>query len=357
MPAYKNDYGSGWVCKFRWYDWKGKAKYVTKRGFATKREAQEYEINFKASKSNSSSMRFKEFVNEYLEAVSPRLKESTLTTKKNIINTHIIPYFGEMKTDEITSLDVMKWQNELMGKYNFTKTYLKTINNQLVCIFNFGVKYYQFKTNPAKQAGSIGSSKRSNIDFWTLEEYQKFAETMMDKPIAYYAFEVLYWTGIREGELLALTLDDIDFEKKTININKTYHHINGHDLITSPKTERSNRVVTMPQNLVDEMKDYVKMIYGLEPTDRLFPMQKTYLYKYMDYGIKNSGVKKIRVHDLRHSHVSLLINMGYSAVAIAERVGHESIEITYRYAHLFPSEKESIAADLDKKMEKMTNEQ
>lgn len=353
MPAYKNNYGSGWYCKFRWRDWKGEVKFVTKRGFATKKEAQEYEMNYRVSKAGSTSMKFKDFVDAYLEVMSPRLKESTLTTKKNIINTHIIPYFGEMKTDEITSLNVLAWQNELMSKNNFTKTYLKTINNQLTCIFNFGMKYYQFKTNPAKQAGSIGSTHRNNIVFWTLEEYKKFAEVMMDKPIGYYAFEMLYWTGIREGELLALTLNDIDFEKKTVTISKTYHHINGHDLITPPKTEKSNRVVSMPQNLVDEMKDYVKMIYSLKPTDRLFPLQKTYLYKYMDYGIKASGVKKIRVHDLRHSHVSLLIDMGYSAVAIAERVGHESIEITYRYAHLFPSEKENIATDLDKKMEEL----
>lgn len=357
MPVYRNKNGNGWYSKFRWYDWKGEVKYVTKRGFATKKEAQDFENNFKVSKSGSSSMKFKDFVNSYLETISPRLKESTMTTKKNIIEYHILPYFGEMKTDEITSLHVLSWQNELMAKNNFTKTYLKTINNQLVCIFNFGIKYYQFKVNPAKQAGSMGTSNRNTIDFWTLEEYQKFAEAMMVKPIAYYVFETLYWTGIREGELLALTLNDIDFEKKTITINKTYHHINGHDLITSPKTEKSNRVVTMPQNLADELKDYVKMIYSLKPTDRLFPLQKTYLYKYMDYGIKAAGVKKIRVHDLRHSHVSLLINMGYSAVAIAERVGHESIEITYRYAHLFPSEKDNIATDLDKKMEALSNEQ
>ena len=183
--------------------------------------------------------------------------------------------------------------------------------------------------------------------FWTKEEYQKFAAEMMDKPVSFYAFEMLYWCGIREGELLALTPADFDFQNSTVRINKSYQRLHGEDVITSPKTRKSNRTIKMPQFLCEEMQDYLGMLYGLKKKDRIFTVTKSYLHHEMDRGSKAAGVKRIRIHDLRHSHISLLIDMGFSAVAIADRVGHESIEITYRYAHLFPSKQKEMANRLD----------
>ena len=89
------------------------------------------------------------------------------------------------------------------------------------------------------------------------------------------------------------------------------------------------------------------MQYGLGSSDRVFPITKSYLHHEMDRGSKAAGVKRIRVHDLRHSHVSLLIDMGFSPVAIADRLGHESIEITLRYAHLFPSKQTEMIEKLE----------
>ena len=182
--------------------------------------------------------------------------------------------------------------------------------------------------------------------FWTKEQYLKFAEVMMDKPQSFYAFEMLYWCGIREGELLALTPADFDFEKGTVSISKSYQRLNGQDLITTPKTEKSNRVITMPQFLTDEIQDYLKMLYGIGLDDRMFTVTKSYLHREMDRGAKEAGVPRIRIHDIRHSAVSLLIDMGFSATAIADRVGHESIDITYNYAHLFPSKQTEMADKL-----------
>ena len=193
----------------------------------------------------------------------------------------------------------------------------------------------------------MGSEERKEMLFWTKEEYQKFSEVMMDKPISYYAFQILYWTGIREGELLALTPADFDFEKGTVKISKTYQRIKGEDMITSPKTKKSNQTVQMPDFLCAEMQEVFNMQYGLKRKDRIFNITKSYLHHEMDRGSKAAGVKRIRIHDLRHSHISLLIDMGFSAVAIADRVGHESIEITYRYAHLFPSKQKEMAIKLD----------
>lgn len=193
----------------------------------------------------------------------------------------------------------------------------------------------------------MGKETHKEMLFWTKAEYLQFAQAMMDKPMSYYAFEMLYWCGIRMGELLALTPADFNFERFTLTINKSYQRLKGQDVITEPKTSKSNRVIRIPRFLAEEMQDYLKSLYGLRLTDRIFPITKNYLHHEMDRGAKQAGVKRIRIHDLRHSHVSLLIEMGFSAVAIAERVGHESIDITYRYAHLFPDKQTEMANRLD----------
>ena len=175
----------------------------------------------------------------------------------------------------------------------------------------------------------------------------KFADAMMDKPVSYYAFEMLYWTGIRCGELLALTPKDFNFERQELTINKSYQRLNGRDVITTPKTKKSNRTVQMPDFLCTEMQEFFNMQYGLKRKDRIFNITKSYLHHEMDRGSKAAGVKRIRIHDLRHGAISLLIEMGFSALAIAERVGHENIDITYRYAHLFPTKQTEMANKLD----------
>ena len=221
------------------------------------------------------------------------------------------------------------------------------LHNQLSAIFNHAVRYYELRSNPAAKVRNMGSEEHREMLFWTKEEYKKFSFEMMDKQVSFYAFEMLYWCGIREGELLALTPADFDFERGTVKISKTYQRLKGKDVITSPKTKKSNRTIQMPDFLCTEMQEFFGMQYGLKKKDRIFNITKSYLHWEMERGAKAAGVKRIRIHDLRHSHISLLIDMGFSAVAIADRVGHESIEITYRYAHLFPSKQKEMASKLD----------
>ena len=149
----------------------------------------------------------------------------------------------------------------------------------------------------------MGNEIPKEMDFWTKEEYLKFSEAMMDKPRSYYAFEMLYWCGIRSGELLALTPADFDFENQTVTISKTYHRSKGRDIITSPKTAKSNRVIKMPKFLCEEMQEYIHMLYDIKPDERLFTVTKSYLNHEMERGAKQAGVKKIRVHDIRHPYV------------------------------------------------------
>ena len=323
MPVFKNEDNGTWYVMARYVNWKGERKQKCKRGFATKKEAQK-----------------------------SRLKENTWLTKEHIIRTKILPYFGKLKISEISTKEVIAWQNELLAyrdekRKPYSQTYLKTLHNQLSAIFNHAVRYYDLRSNPAAKAGNMGSEEHKEMLFWTKDEYKKFSFEMMDKPVSYYAFEMLYWCGIREGELLALTAADFDFEKETLRINKSYQRLHGEDVITSPKTKKSNRTIKMPKFLCEEMQEYLKMLYGLKKKERIFTVTKSYLHHEMDRGAKAAGVKRIRIHDLRHSHISLLIDMGFSAVAIADRVGHESIDITYQYAHLFPSKQTEMAVKLD----------
>ena len=352
MPVFKNESNGTWYVMARYVNWKGERKQKCKRGFATKKEAQEWERMFQLQNSSDMDMSFEAFTELYIRDMKSRLKENTWLTKEHIIRTKILPYFGKMKISEISTKEVIAWQNEMLAyrdekKKPYSQTYLKTLHNQLSAIFNHAVRYYELRSNPAAKAGNMGSEEHKEMLFWTKEEYKKFSFEMMDKPVSFYAFEMLYWCGIREGELLALTPADFDFEKCTVSITKSYQRLNGQDLITTPKTEKSNRVIKMPQFLADEMQDYLKQLYGIEPNDRMFIVTKSYLHREMDRGTKEAGVKRIRIHDIRHSAVSLLIDMGFSATAIADRVGHESIDITYNYAHLFPSKQTEMAEKLN----------
>ena len=144
-----------------------------------------------------------------------------------------------------------------------------------------------------------------------------------------------------------MTAADFDFNNSTVRINKSYQRLHGEDVITTPKTKKSNRTINMPDFLCEEMQEYLSMFYSRGKDNRIFPISKSYLHHEMDRGTKQAGVKRIRIHDLRHSHVSLLIEMGFSALAIADRLGHESIDVTYRYAHLFPSKQKDMADRLN----------
>ena len=352
MPVFKNEDNGTWYVMARYVNWKGERKQKCKRGFATKREAQEWERMFKLQTSSDLDMSFEAFTELYINDVKNRLKENTWLTKEHIIRTKILPYFGKLKISEISTKEIIAWQNEMLAyrdekKKPYSQTYLKTLHNQLSAIFNHAVRYYELRSNPAAKVGNMGSEEHKEMLFWTKEEYKKFSFEMMDKPVSFYAFEMLYWCGIREGELLALTPADFNFDKETVTINKSYQRLKGQDVITSPKTKKSNRTIKMPQFLCEEMKEYLGMIYGLKKKDRIFTVTKSYLHHEMDRGAKAVSVKRIRIHDLRHSHISLLIDMGFSAVAIADRVGHESIDITYQYAHLFPSKQIEMAEKLD----------
>lgn len=353
MSVTKDSKTETWMSQIRVKDWTGKVIHKKKRGFKTKKEALQWERDFMNQATANIGMTFHDFVELYLADMENRLKPSTIQSKKFLIDMKIMPFFGRMALGEIKPTDIRRWQNQLTSYRDdkgqaYAPTYLKEIQNQLTAVFNYAVKYYGLKENPCHKAGSMGKKNADEMQFWTRDEFGRFIEALADKPAAYAAYMTLYYTGMREGELLALTPVDIDLEKATVSINKSYQRLNGEDVVTTPKTPKSTRVVTLPNVLISCLKAYMQQCYGLQPDDRLFPYTKYFLTHEMERGCRKSGVKRIRVHDTRHSHASLLVEMGFSPLLIAERLGHERVQTTMEtYSHLYPNKQVEVAQRLD----------
>lgn len=347
MSIQKDPKTGKWNVQYRYTDWTGKRRHSVKRGFNTKREADEWLSSFMNKKGTKLNIPFGEFTEIYFEDMSVRLRKTTIQSKRYLFDTKILPYFKDKQIDEITVSDIRNWQNHLI-KSEKSQTYIKSINNQLSAIFNYAVRYYDLGSNPCAKAGSVGRSRAEEMNFWTKEEFTEFLDCLIDKPHSYLAFMLLFWTGMRIGELLALTPADIDLEERVIRITKSYQRLNKEDIISKPKTERSKRTITIPEFIVPYIRDYENRIFGLRKNDRLFPFTKDFLEHEMKRGVKASGVKRIRIHDLRHSHASLLISMGFGVKEVQERLGHQKSSTTLdTYSHLYPNTQSKLASRLD----------
>ena len=360
MSVSKNAKTKKWEARVWYKDITGERKQTTKRGFDTKKEATEWEKQFLLQNQGCLDMNFGKFVELYLEEAGAHIRQTTMETKVNIIRTKILPYFEKRKIQDITAADIKKWQatmTKAKGRNGkpYSPDYLRTINNVLSAIFNYAVNIYGLRGNPVRRAGGMGKQVKKVDDFWTKDEFLRFIEQIAGNTEYYYAFEVLYWTGIRKGELLALTPGDFNFKKNTLRINKQCQEINGEEVITEPKTAKSNRTIVLPKFLMEDIKQYLDLMYNPPEDVRIFVFPKRSLNKAIKDGAAAAGLKKIDVHGLRHSHASLLINSGFSALAIGDRLGHEAQEITYRYAHLFEAAQAQMASALDKEMEEMLN--
>lgn len=345
MPAYKDESTNTWYTKFYYVDWTGTRKQKFKRGFSTKREAAAWERDFLDKQTASPNMTFKSLKELYFEDMATRLRENTIKSKIAVVDTKILPYFENLNIDEIKSPAIRKWQGEILSQ-GFSQSYVRYVHTQLSSIFNYGVTHYNLSENPCKRAGTIGSTKTKEIVFWTIDEYNEFIPHVNPKYAM--AFKVLYWSGLRVGELMALTPNDIDLENRIINVDKSYQKINKKDVITDPKTPGSIRKVTVPDTLCNELKEYMAGFYKLPDTDRIFYFSKQMLNKEITKVCYENDLKRITVHDIRHSHVSLLIELGFPPLLIAERVGHDKVETTLNtYGHLYPNKHSEVADKLE----------
>lgn len=345
----KRDANGTWHIQFRYTDWTGTQKKSSRKGFRTKKEAEEWLAHFLLQQASDPSMSLMDFWEIYKEDTSKRLKLTTLENKEHIFRCKILPYFGDTPINEITAAKIRKWQGEMIDK-GYKPTYLKSIHSQLSAIMNYAVNFYDLRSNPCKRAGAMGKCHADEREFWTLDEFNHFIDAVSDKYEAWMGFRILFWTGMRVGELLALKVEDIDLEKKTIRVDESYARVKRKDIITVPKTERSVRIITIHDELCEELQEYLKCLYRPRPGSRLFAEKtKSFFEHEMGRGIKLSGMKKITVHGLRHSHASMLVEMGFSPIEIARRLGHGRVTTTIEtYCHPSMDSQMKIADKLGK---------
>lgn len=315
-----------------------------KRGFALQREAKEWERVFPERQQGTPDTTFQALYDRYIEDMSHRLRQSSIEGKRNVFKNRILPYFKDNPINAITPKDIRDWQNQQI-KQGYSDAYLDRIQNMITTILNYAVIYYNLPVNPCNKAGHMGKRTRS-MNFWTLDQYNQIIQNVTDIR-ARMTLQLLFYSGMRFDELMALTPADCDFSENTISITKTLHHKASGDLVTPPKTDNSIRCISMPETIMQELNEYSQRLYGLEESDRLFTFTKSLIGGNMKRSAAKAGLPVIRNHDLRHSHVSLLIEMGFTPHLIAERIGDTVQIVNSTYGHLYPSKHKEVAGKLN----------
>lgn len=269
-----------WMVKFPHKTDTGEIKWITRRGFVTKQEAVQWVQDFKLRKTISRDMLFWDLVQDFYKDKGPHFRQSIFVAKKNIIETMLLPYLGQMRLYDITGADILQWQNEIMrwvdpktGK-TISRSYFRTVNRQLSEVFDHAVRFYGLPKNPAKSVAKICQATENETRFRSSKDPQSFAECLLKNPLAYSCFETLYWSGIREGEVLALTRRDIDLKGKTIYVSKTLQGTNGGDITAVSKPLMTVRRMKITDALCEELRDYLRAQGRSKRSARLFPATK-----------------------------------------------------------------------------------
>ena len=345
MPVFKDEERNTFYVKTYYTDYTGAKRQKMKRGFKLQREAKEWERAFLEKQQGTPDMTFGTLYNLYIEDMSHRLRENSIEGKKNVFKNRILPFFQDKPINQITAKDIREWQNVQIAA-GYSDAYLDRMQNMMTTIFNYAVNYYNLLVNPCNKAGHMGKRTRS-MQFWTLEQFNAFIVHVTDIS-AKTALLLLFYSGMRFGEMMALTYSDFDFRENTISITKSLQHrAKAGDLITPPKTNNGIRTISMPQSIMAIIKDYTNHIYGISDNDRVFAFTKSLINGNIKRNAIVAGIPRIRIHDLRHSHVSLLIDMGFSPHLIAERIGDTVQMVNNTYGHLYPTKHKEVADKLN----------
>lgn len=269
MSVYRQpDYA--WMVEFLHQAENDESQWITKEGFATRREARQWEQNFRPEKNGGNDMLFRNLVQAYCNDRVRRIRKRTFEAKKELIETKLLPYLGEKRICDMTSADILAWQGELAGQ--ITRDDFRTVCKQLVDILDYGVHFSWLPKNPARFISNTQPRQESKIEPRCDEEYQKLAGIIADERIAHCCREVLSWSGIRAEELLALTAGDINLKRRTITISKAFQTIDDGVLAAEPKPLKTRRKAIIPSFLCDELREYIRTRPKMKRKDKLFPI-------------------------------------------------------------------------------------
>ncbi|MBS5596635.1 site-specific integrase [Peptostreptococcus sp.] len=333
MPAYKDKVTGNWYASFYC-----RGKKHLKRGFKTQKAAKNYENQYKAIKEGSSEIKFCNLWDEYMKACEGVYKASSLHSKQYYYDAFIADSIGDMRVVDIESIDIKTLTDNMLEDNRSKKTCNSVIQQINACI-SWGKDYYKINNVERFKCFKI-TVKERNI--WTPEQFNTFLSRIDDFEY-YVAFSMLFWLGLRDGELLALTVGDI--KGQVVSITKTYSYI--HRISSTPKTNSSRREVTMPIFIAKMVHKLIEMKYEPELTDRLlsFDNPSNFRYYLTRYGY---GLPKVTAHDLRHSHASYLIKNNVDIVSVSRRLGHSNPSITLKtYAHAYNDHDSEVAEFID----------
>lgn len=258
---------------------------------------------------------------EYLNYLKLRLKKTTFDENKIKFDKYIYQYFKGVKIKRLNLDHIIEWKI-FINNHNFKSNYNSNLYYILANFFDYLEKYKKLKCNYARKEGNFRNKKtNTNGKYWTIEEFNKFISNVNDEQYNI-LFRLLYFSGMRKGELLALTKKDIDFNNNTITINKS---ISKKHEIFEPKTESSNRIIHINNNLISRLKKYTN---NLKDNDLVFDIPFTTLKRKKDYYCKISNVEQIKIHEFRHSHAIYLYTNKIPLNEIQHRLGHSDMSTT-----------------------------
>lgn len=347
----KKDANDVYAARITYYE-NGVRKFKRNGGFEKRKDcvASTENIIKRLENFSSDSLQFNVIAEEYKNYYQYRRKPSSIKTINNIIDVHLIPHFKHSNLRQLSPSDIMKFQNEKLKK-NYAGEYLKKMHSVLSAILNYAIKYYDLEKNVANVVGNFEKESNKRDKYWNVDEFNEFIKPIQDIR-AYVFFSILFYTGMRKGECRALLWSDYSGVKQEIKVTKTDYKGN----VTTTKTKAGKRTITIPKHLcdlIDEYKIWYQINHIYQDDFVIFgEVTNSYSESTIDrwyYKARElSDVQIIKIHEIRHSHASDLINrLNANPYDIAHRLGHSDVhEVFNRYGHMYPNKQRSLADSL-----------
>ncbi|MBU4640108.1 site-specific integrase [Bacillus toyonensis] len=346
MPVYKDKERKTWYFKVRYKDMYGRNKQKLKRGFKKRGDAILAEAEFVASIKDAFTDEVT--IDEVFEhnITFKTYKPKTIRRRTNEYNLHIKPRFGHIKIKDINTQQVLDLQKHLINTLNSPES-ARTIYSNFKVLMNHAKRFYNLRYDPTLQVPTMPRGKK-RIDFIKREAFDK----RVQKINMHYYKELtilMFYTGLRIGEALALKWNDIDLDERQISVNKSWSL--NERVLTSIKTNASEAIVPIPNLLVEMLdgikKESVKKIHGFNEDYFVFGGITPYHYSHYHKKYKEM-FPELRIHSLRHSYAAYLINKGVDIYLVKELMRHENIKETAdTYGHLYIERKQKAMSVFD----------